>query len=150
MKGQAGIRYAESQSTDYTDIYTEYGVTLIRGWREALLKPAPMKDYTRNDSRLDHGISIIAETKYAMAKEREVQLSCILEGETEDDYISKFESFIDMIAYSGMIYLKVPSLKTIFKLVYTDCSKYGDFGPKKGNFTLKFIEPNPMDRISLT
>lgn len=146
MKGQAFIKYQDEDDTKYRDLYETYGVTLTRGWREALLKPAAVKDYSKNDSRLEDGIRIIAKKEYAKKKERDIQLSFILEAESETQYLANYEKFLNDIAYSGMIYLKVPVMNKVFKLVYTDCQKFGDFGLKKGNFTLKLTEPNPADR----
>lgn len=146
MKGQAFIKYQDEDDTKYRDLYETYGVTLTRGWREALLKPAAVKDYSKNDSRLEDGIRIIAKKEYAKKKERDIQLSFLLEGESETQYLANYEKFLNDIAYSGMIYLKVPVMNKVFKLVYTDCQKFGDFGLEKGNFTLKLTEPNPADR----
>jgi len=146
MKGQAFIKYQDEDDTKYRDLYETYGVTLTRGWREALLKPAAVKDYSKNDSRLEDGIRIIAKKEYAKKKERDIQLPFILEAESETQYLANYEKFLNDIAYSGMIYLKVPVMNKVFKLVYTDCQKFGDFGLKKGNFTLKLTEPNPADR----
>lgn len=146
MKGQAFIKYPDEDDTKYRDLYETYGVTLTRGWREALLKPAAVKDYSKNDSRLEDGIRIIAKKKYAKKKERDIQLPFILEAESETQYLANYEKFLNDIAYSGMIYLKVPVMNKVFKLVYTDCQKFGDFGLEKGNFTLKLTEPNPADR----
>ena len=146
MKGQAFIKYQDEDDTKYRDLYETYGVTLTRGWREVLLKPAAVKDYSKNDSRLEDGIRIIAKKEYAKKKERDVQLSFLLEAESETQYLANYEKFLNDIAYSGMIYLKVPVMNKVFKVVYTDCQKFGDFGLKKGNFTLKLTEPNPADR----
>lgn len=146
MKGQAFIKYQDEDDTKYRDLYETYGVTLTRGWREALLKPAAVKDYSKNDSRLEDGIRIIAKKEYAKKKERDIQLPFILEAESETQYLANYEKFLNDIAYSGMIYLKVPVMNKVFKLVYTDCQKFGDFGLEKGNFTLKLTEPNPADR----
>ena len=146
MKGQAFIKYPDEDDAKYRDLYETYGVTLTRGWREALLKPAAVKDYSKNDSRLEDGIRIIAKKEYAKKKEREIQLSFLLEAESETQYLANYENFLNDIAYSGMIYLKIPVMKKVFKVVYTDCQKFGDFGLKKGNFTLKLTEPNPADR----
>lgn len=146
MKEQAFIKYQDEDDTKYRDLYETYGVTLTRGWREALLKPAAVKDYSKNDSRLEDGIRIIAKKEYAKKKERDIQLPFILEAESETQYLANYEKFLNDIAYSGMIYLKVPVMNKVFKLVYTDCQKFGDFGLKKGNFTLKLTEPNPADR----
>ena len=146
MKGQAFIKYYNEDDTKYRDLYETYGVTLTRGWREALLKPAAVKDYSKNDSRLEDGIRIIAKKEYAKKKERDIQLPFLLEAESETQYLANYEKFLNDIAYSGMIYLKVPVMNKVFKVVYTDCQKFGDFGLKKGNFTLKLTEPNPADR----
>lgn len=146
MKGQAFIKFPDEDDTKYRDLYTTYGVTLTRGWREALLKPASTKDYTKNDSRLEDGVRMIAKKNYAKKKARDIQLSFILEADTENEYMTKYENFLTDMAYSGMVYLKIPVMSKVFKVVYTDCNKFGDFGLKKGNFTLKLTEPNPADR----
>lgn len=148
MFNQAFIKSAESTEA-YTDLGT-FGITLTRGWREALLKPASVKDYSKNDSRLEHGIRMVASAKYTKKKERDVQMTFFLEGDTEADYLDKYEKFLNKLAYSGMVLFKVPIMKRVFKFVYSDCVKYGDFGLKKGNFTLKFTEPNPDDRETIT
>lgn len=145
MFNQAFIKSAENLNAKYIDL-GKFGVTLTRGWREALLKPAGVKEYSKNDSRLEDGIRMVAKSAYSKKQERSVQLSFILEGDTEADYLNKYESFLDAIAYRGQILFKVPVLNRIFNLVYTDCSKFGDFGLKCGNFTLTFTEPNPNNR----
>lgn len=148
MKNQAFIKAVNEADSAYVDIDT-YGVTLTKGWREALLMPASVKSYVTNDSRLQDGVAIIASSEYTKKDKRDISLSFLLEGLNENDYLSKLESFLDKIAYSGEICLKVPCLKCIYKLVYTQCSKYGDYGLKKGNFTLKMTESDPSSRTKL-
>lgn len=145
MKNQAFVKLASEADDAYVDL-DKFGVTLVKGWREALLFPAPVKDYVTNDSRLEHGISAIALSKYARLNKREVSIPFVLEGVTERDYLDKLDSFLQKIAYNGEICLKVPCLKKAYKLVYSQCSKFGDYGLKKGNFTLKFAENNPNNR----
>ncbi len=148
MKNQAFIKLLGEDDTKYVDL-NEFGVTLIRGWREALLTPAPVKSYVSNDSRLEHGISMVATADCAKVNQREIDLPMFLEGETEDDYLDKLEKLFNKIAYSGEIYMKVPVLKRVFKFVYSQCTKFGDYGLNKGNFTLKLVEPNPKDRLKI-
>lgn len=148
MKNQAYIKLVGEADTAYADL-DNYGVTLVRGWREALLTPAPVKSYVTNDSRLEHGQSVIATSKYAKIDKRDVSLSFFLEGSSQDDYLSKYEEFLNKIAYSGQFCLKVPCLKRVFKLVYSQCSQFGDYGLKKGKFVLKLTEYNPNDREKL-
>lgn len=148
MKNQAFIKLVDEPNEAYIDIDT-YGITLTRGWREALLAPPPVKTYVSNDSRLENGVAIVATAKYVKQDKRDISLSFFLEGETEEDYLDKYERFLDKIAYNGEFCLKIPCLKRVYKLVYTQCSKYGDYGLKKSNFTLKLTENNPYDREKL-
>ena len=140
MKGQAYI--------NGKDVWVTWGVTLYSGAYEALLTPAPMKDYIISSSRLEHGKRIIADSSNAKTDSRDVSFSVFIEGESSDDYLSKYEDFINELC-SGMIELQVPKLKRTYKLVYTNCSKYGNYGTKKGKFTLKFMEANTKDRTIL-
>ncbi len=145
MKGQAYIKLVSESDAGYIDL-NEYGITLIRGWREALLTPTGIKSIVTNDNRLEHGVSVIAGSQYIKKDKRDITLSFFLEGSNEMDYLQKYEEFLDKIAYNGQFCLKVPCLKKVFKLVYSSCSKYGDYGLKKSNFTLKLTEYNPNDR----
>lgn len=148
MKNQAFIKLVDEDDTAYTDL-GDYGITLIRGWREALLTPASVKEFVTNDSRLENGVSVIASPKYVKLNKRDVSISFFLEGSSEEDYLEKLEKFLDKIAYSGQFCLKVPCMKRVFKLVYSQCSKYGDYGLKRSNFTLKLTEYDPTDREKL-
>lgn len=148
MKNDAFIKLVDEADSAYVDLDT-FGVTLVRGWREALLTPAPVKSYVTNNSRLENGQSVIATSKYAKKDKREVSISFFLEGSSEEDYLQKYEAFLDKIAYSGEFFLKVPRIKRVFKLVYTQCQQFGDFGLKRGKFVLKLTEYNPNDRIKL-
>lgn len=148
MKNDAFIKLVNEADSAYVDLDT-FGITLVRGWREALLTPAPIKSYVTNNSRLEHGQSVIATAKYARKDKRDVSISFFLEGNSQEDYLKKYESFLDKIAYSGQFCLKVPCLRRVFKLVYSQCSQFGDYGLKKGKFTIKFTESNPNDRIKL-
>lgn len=148
MKNIAFIKLINEGDSSYVDL-DMFGITLVKGWREALLTPAPVKDYVTNNSRLEHGQSVIATPKYAKKDKRDVSISFFLEGKTEEEYLQRYENFLDKIAYSGEFCLKVPQLKRIFKLVYSQCSQFGDYGLKRGKFVLKLTEYNPDDRIKL-
>ncbi len=145
MKNQAFIKLVDEDDKSYTDLDT-YGITLIRGWREALLTPAGVKDFVTNDNRLEHGVAVLAKQGNAKKDKRDVSLSFFLEGESEDDYLQKYETFLDKIAYNGQFCFKVPCLKRVFKFVYSSCTSYGDYGLKRSKFTIKMTEYNPNDR----
>lgn len=148
MKNIAFIKLVDEGDSSYVDLDI-FGITLVKGWREALLTPAPVKDYVINDSRLEHGQSVIATQKYAKKDKRDISITFFLEGKTEEEYLQRYEDFLNKIAYSGEFCFKIPQLKRVFKLVYSQCSQFGDYGLKKGKFVLKLTEYNPDDRIKL-
>jgi len=144
MKGQAYLTN-ELMGISDNDL-GNYGITLIRGWREALKKILTPKDYITNSSRLEDGERITIPTKDVIRyQSQNISIQFMLEGSSASDYLDKLDSFQEAIA--GVIKLRVPCLRNIvITLVYSDVSKYGDYGDKKGIFTLKFIEPNPKNR----
>lgn len=122
-----------------------WGACLGRGAYEALLKPAPAKELLSNNSRLQNGKQVIADN--FRLDERNIAISFWIVGVSEIDYLQKYQSFLDEVT-KGVIILKVPYLRTIYKLIYTDCSSYGHYD-KKGKITLKLNEPSIDDRIAL-
>lgn len=145
MKNVAFIKLVSEADDAYVDLDT-FGITLVRGWREALLTPAPVKSYVTNSSRLEDGERIIALPENAKMDKRDVSISFFMEGNSQEDYLAKYEAFLNKIAYSGQFCLKIPVLHRIYKLVYSSCSQFGDYGLKRGKFTLKLTESNPNDR----
>ena len=132
MKNQAKI--------NGKDIWDTWGATLLRGSYEKLLTPPSMKEYIENESRLEHGKRI--NTTNAKVSSREFSLQFFIEGSSESEYLSRFQSFIQELE-KGAVSLYVERLKKTYELVYTECSSYGDYGLKKGKLAVKFVEPNP-------
>lgn len=141
MKGQAYI--------NEKDIFVNYGATLIRGAYEALLTPAAAKSYISNESRMQHGVRMIANAENARTQSREFVINILIEGSDEVSYLRQYEAFINDVS-AGLFELKVPRLGRIFKVVYSSCSKYGNYGLKKGIFALRLVEPNPKDRPNIS
>lgn len=125
-----------------------YGALLVSGAYEALLTPPAMKEYVSNTSRNAHGVKYTIPTGTAVTDEREVSFSVFIEGDTEDEYLERVEAFLGAIT-DGVFTFDVPRLKKRYKLLYKSCSKYGDFGLKRGKFTLKLVEPNTKDRETI-
>lgn len=144
MKGQTYItnKFVSISDKDLG----EYGITLIRGWREALKSLLTPKSYVTNQSRLEHGKRYTIPTADSVRYEsRELSIQILLEGINADDYLNKLDDF--QKAISGIFILRIPCLQNRqFTLVYSGFSKYGDYGDKKGIFTLKLIEPDPTNR----
>lgn len=121
---------------------TTYGIVLLKGWREAFLLPLANKDYIQSESRLENGVRI--DTSLIRKQERSISLHFFLIGDTEDDYIDKLETFVNVIT-NGEITMRIPKLKNrSYKLVYTGIKQYGMYGAKKGKFVVNFTEPNPL------
>lgn len=127
------------------DAYTEYGAVFLKGTYETLLKPPAMKEYITNSSRLEHGVRYVANSNTAKTNERTFQLNLFIKGSSERDYIAKVSALMSELE-KGSFTLKVMDLGYVYNLVYTDCASYGDYGRKRGKFTLKLIEPNTKDR----
>ena len=145
MKNSALIK--TSNESLYKDIYTEYGVSFIKGSYIKLLNKSQAKEYVKNKSRLEHGTRIIRpSTKYT---EKSVSLDLLLEADTMAQFVERYEAFTEHLG-RGLIYLKIPSRYRIFKLVYKNITPKQEYRHKKATFTLEMIEPNPEDRIILT
>lgn len=120
-----------------------WGAELAKGAYESLLKPAPSKENVQNKSRNEDGIR--EDTSNIRLSERTISIPFWIIGISKDDYLAKYEAFLNEIT-SGLISFKVPALKKTYKLIYLDCSSYGHYNATKGKIILKFREPNPKDR----
>lgn len=124
-------------------LWSEFRGRFGKGNYEKLLAPAPMKQYITNESRLEHGKRIM--TNNAKTDSRDVSLVIYIEGASEDDYLNRYQSFLEELQ-TGRITLAVKKLKTIYHFVYNSCSPYGDYGLKMGKFTLKLTEEDVTNR----
>lgn len=127
------------------DAFTTWGVVLDEGSFAKLLTPAANKEYASNQKRSQHGKQVFRTMP--RKEDRDVIITFAIAANSEDDFISKYEIFINEID-SGLILLRVPSLKKVFKLdakSYQELSYYGYIG----KIAVNFNEPNPKDRIQL-
>lgn len=141
MKGQAYI--------NDKDVFTTWKVSFLHGFFEALLKPAPMKEYIGNASRLEHGKRYVANESTSRTDERTISLTLFIEGDSQAQYLTNVESFFSEMEKGGFT-LKVPKLNKVYHFVYSECSQYGDFGLRRGKFVLKLTEPNTKDRQAIS
>lgn len=145
MTNDIQIRLATETDSDYVNLYTTYGVRFVRGAYEALLTPAGMKEYISNDNRLRNGSQYAALATSAKKKAREVAIPFSIEASTESAFFTRYEAFLEKVS-SGLVYLRVPRLNKVFKVVYTSCDRFGISQLKDAIFTLRMIEPDPTDR----
>ena len=143
MKNSAFIR--SSNDVGYTDIYTEYGVSFIKGSYIKLLNKGKTKKPVKNESRLENGVRIGAPTHLHMLSNRTVSLDIIMEANSMQQFVERYEAFTEKLC-EGMIYLKIPSRYRVFKLVYNGITPKQEYRNKMATFTLEMEEPNPNDR----
>lgn len=141
MKGQAYI--------NDKDVFTTWKLSFLHGFYEALLKPAPMKEFISNASRLEHGKRYVSNESTARTDERSISLTLFIEGDSQEQYLANVESFFNEME-KGSFTLKVPKMNRVYNFVYAECSQYGDFGLRKGKFILKLIEPNTKNRQTIS
>lgn len=129
------------------DAWKAWNVGLVEGSYANLLTAASLKEYTKNDMASHDGTQVfVSESKVAA---RDVILTFGVVCDSTDDYLTKYKSFIEELQ-KGFILLKVPKLKTVYKLLFGSSVEL-KAGTKltSGTVSIRFNEPNPKDRILL-
>ena len=130
----------------YADLYTTYGIQLVKGAYDALIKYPAVKDLVSNNSRLEDGVRYIAKEQYTKFNEKNFSIRFVMEeGTSESAFYARLESFLALIG-KGMFELKITTLNRVFRLVYRDCDRMSTFKSKHAIFELKLTEPDPTDR----
>lgn len=128
------------------DAWTTWGVNMGGGFLDTLDAPLEMKEYIEDESRLEHGKRVITDNPKIAS--REITLSFTITGNSESDYRTKKKAFQAELQ-KGEFTINVPVLGTeVYKMVYTGKSvSYGmNIARTFGHFSMKVVEPNPMDR----
>lgn len=148
MKNSAFIRLAGESDAQYVDIFTTYGVSFLKGSYLTLLSKSSSKGYVSNNSRLSHGVQMLASPAYAKYASKKVSVTIIMEASSMSQFVTRLENFTDKVS-QGLFYLKVPSRHRVFKLVYSDIKPKQEFQGNYATFTLEMTEPNVNDRITI-
>ena len=148
MKNSAFVKLAGEDNTSYVDIYTEYGVSFIKGAYLQLLKRPASKGYVTNDSVLANGVQVLAKPKYAKYGSKNVSVKILLEAGSRQQYIDRLERFMAKIS-QGLFCLKIPSYHRVFRLVYTDIKISQEFRNYRATFTLEMTDPNVDNRETI-
>ena len=138
MKGELIINGA--------DAFETWGVSMGKGFLDAIDTFAPMKDYVVNNSRLEHGERVLLGKPKVDA--RDVTLAFTILGTSESDYRAKRLAFESMLQ-NGFVNVVVPSLGSqTYKLIYLGKSPSYNMNLSRtfAEVSVKFREPNPMDR----
>lgn len=143
--GKVFIKTKDEEDARYEDVFTIYGICLLKGSYEKLLEyPSPKSLITWSDRR-NNGVEYLADGDTIRVDKKSVVINVVLLAKDEKDYYTKYEAFFKRLT-SGIIYMKIPTLGKVFKLVYSKQSNLTKLNKKSSTFALNLIEPNPTDR----
>ena len=143
--GKVFIKTKDEEDARYEDVFTTYGICLLKGSYEKLLEyPTPKSLITWSDRR-NNGVEYLADGDTIRVDKKSVVINVVLLAKDEKDYYTKYEAFFKRLT-SGIIYMKIPTLGKVFKLVYSKQSNLTKLNKKSSIFALNLIEPNPTDR----
>lgn len=128
------------------DAYDTWGVSMGKGFLDAIDTFVPMKEYVVNKSRLEDGERILLGTPKVDA--RDVTLAFTISGVSEVDYRNKRKLF-EAELQRGMMQIVVPALGAeMYKLIYVGKSPSYNMNLARtfAEVSVKFREPNPKDR----
>jgi len=129
------------------DAWAHWNAGLLQGSYNNLLMAAPAKEYSRNNARSQDGAQVFV-TNPRIA-ERDVILTFGIVCNSHNDYLTNYNSLIEELR-KGLIFLKVPKLKTTYKLLFTSATELNSGNDlHTGTISIRFTEPNPKDRIQL-
>lgn len=143
--GKVFIKTKDEEDARYEDVFTTYGICLLKGSYEKLLEyPSPKSLITWSDRR-NNGVEYLADGDTIRVDKKSVVINVVLLAKDERDYYTKYETFFKRLT-SGIICMKIPTLGKVFKLVYSKQSNLAKLNKKSSTFALNLIEPNPTDR----
>lgn len=143
--GKVFIKTKDEEDARYEDVFTTYGICLLKGSYEKLLEyPTPKSLITWSDRR-NNGVEYLADGDTIRVDKKSVVINVVLLAKDEKDYYTKYEAFFKRLT-SGIICMKIPTLGKVFKLVYSKQSNLTKLNKKSSTFALNLIEPNPTDR----
>ena len=143
--GKVFIKTKDEEDARYEDVFTTYGICLLKGSYEKLLEyPTPKSLRTWSDRR-NNGVEYLADGDTIRVDKKSVVINVVLLAKDERDYYTKYEAFFKRLT-SGIICMKIPTLGKVFKLVYSKQSNLVKLNKKSSTFALNLIEPNPTDR----
>ena len=110
----------------------------------ALMTPAPNKEFIENKSRLEHGKRVIAASP--KVDERNLTLTINLTAKDENEFFEKYDSFCQELATGVLNIRSKYQPNIVYRTIYLSCNQFTQFMRGIAHFSLKIVEPNPMDR----
>lgn len=129
------------------DAWVTWNAGLTVGSYANLLAASSLKEFTSNDMISHDGTQVFVSDPKVAA--RDVILTFGIVCDSVDDYLTKYAGLIDELQ-KGFIMLKVPKLKTVYKLLFGSSIELNAGSDLvSGTISIRFNEPNPKDRILL-
>lgn len=128
------------------DAYTTWGISMDTSSLSALMTPPPMKEFIENKSRLENGKRVI--TSDSKIDERNITLTFNLTAKSEDQFFVRYNSFCEELA-TGVLHIRSKyQPNVVYKTIYLSCNQFTQFMRGIASFSLKLVEPNPVDRTT--
>lgn len=129
------------------DAYTTWGVSMGDSFIDNIEAPASLKDYITNESRAEHGKRVITDSSVIKVASRDVVLQFHIFGSSTEAYIANKKAF-QAVLYSGVVDIQIPSRgDEIYHLLYQGKQVSFPQSACDGKLSVKFEEPNPMNRV---
>jgi len=132
---------------DTIDAWTIYGVFLLQGSYDSLMRPAKRKTSLSNNWPEQNGLEIdLTVPKY---ESKEAELSFILSASSETEWWTRYNAFFTLLKSPGERSLFVKELNKTFLVYYIETSSYEQLTTIKSvskvvaRFTVKFGIANP-------
>lgn len=126
------------------DSYDNWGISMDTSSLSALMTPAPNKEFIENKSRLEHGKRVIAARP--KVDERNLTLTINLTAKDENEFFEKYDSFCQELATGVLNIRSKYQPDIVYRTIYLSCNQFTQFMRGIAHFSLKIVEPNPMDR----
>ena len=126
------------------DSYDNWGISMDTSSLSALMTPAPNKEFIENKSRLEHGKRVIAASP--KVDERNLTLTINLTAKDENEFFEKYDSFCQELATGVLNIRSKYKPDIVYRTIYLSCNQFTQFMRGIAHFSLKIVEPNPMDR----
>ena len=111
--GKVFIKTKDEEDARYEDVFTTYGICLLKGSYEKLLEyPTPKSLITWSDRR-NNGVEYLADGDTIRVDKKSVVINVVLLAKDEKDYYTKYEAFFKRLT-SGIIYLHSARFLNLF------------------------------------
>lgn len=134
----------------------EWGLTPWEGTYQTLMKPAPMKDLTKNENSSVHGTMLITTPSARRYKAQDMSLMFYIDAKNIVDLDRRVQQLsADLVngkkvngSYTGVNELTIPELGRTYRLTFNNqIEKFSVFGlTGAATISIKFHEPNPNNR----